>query len=89
MTALARTDKENFLTHGELTETNKALLFFSELGSNLNFRRFLNFKPLMLKHTKLDTKRFKLSFAMFDNIVKILFNNIIVKIFFSFGFIWT
>ena len=43
----------------------------------------------MLKLTKLDTKRFKLSFAMFDNIVKILFNNIIVKNFFSFGFIWT
>ena len=37
----ARSDKENFLIHGELTETYKALLFFSELGSNLNFRRFL------------------------------------------------
>ena len=33
--------QKNFLIHGELTETNKALLFFSELGSNLNFRRFL------------------------------------------------
>ena len=32
---------KNCLIHGELTETNKALLFFSELGSNLNFRRFL------------------------------------------------
>ena len=41
LTAFARSDKENFLIHGELTETNKALLFFSELGSNLNFRRFL------------------------------------------------
>ena len=27
--------------HGELTETNKAVLFFSELGGNLNFRRLL------------------------------------------------
>ena len=26
--------KKNFLIHGELTETNKALLFYSELGSN-------------------------------------------------------
>ena len=33
--------KENFLIHGELTETNKALIFFSKLGSNLNFRRIL------------------------------------------------
>ena len=41
LTAFARSDKENFLIHGELTETNKALLFFSELGSNLDFRRFL------------------------------------------------
>ena len=89
MTALARTDKENFLIHGELTETNKALLFFSELGSNLNIFSAFSFNPLMLKLTKLDTKRFKLSFAMFDNIVKILFNNIIVKFFFSFGLIWT
>ena len=40
LTAFARSDKENFLIHGELTETNKALLFFSELGS-LDFRRFL------------------------------------------------
>ena len=38
---LQESDKENFLIHGELTETNKALLFFSELGSNLNFLRFL------------------------------------------------
>ena len=30
-------EAKNFLIHGELTETNKALLFFSELGSNLNF----------------------------------------------------
>ena len=37
----SRSDKENFLIHGELTETNKGLLFFSELGSNINFRRFL------------------------------------------------
>ena len=37
----ARSDKENFLIHSELTKTNKALLFFSELGSNINFRRFL------------------------------------------------
>ena len=36
-----RNDKKNFLIHGELTETNKALLFYSELGSNLNFQRFL------------------------------------------------
>ena len=28
-------------------------------------------KPLMLKLTKLDTKRFKLSFAMFEDTVKI------------------
>ena len=89
MTALARTDKENFLIHGELTETNQALLLFSELGSDLNIFSAFSFNPLMLKLTKLDTKRFKLSFAMFDNIVKILFNNIIVKNFFSFGFIWT
>ena len=89
MTALARTDKENFLTHRELTETNKALLFFSELGSNLKIFSAFSFKPLMLKLTKLHTKRFKLSFAMFDNTVKILFNNIIVKIFFSYAFIWT
>ena len=34
-------DQENFLIHGELTETNKALIFFSELGSNLNFLRCL------------------------------------------------
>ena len=33
--------QKNFLIHGELTETNKALLFFSELSDNLNFRRFL------------------------------------------------
>ena len=33
MIAFAGSDKENFLIHGELTETNKALLFFSELGS--------------------------------------------------------
>ena len=39
--AFARSDKKNFLIHGELTETNKALLLFSELGSNFNFRRFL------------------------------------------------
>ena len=61
MTAFARSDKENLLIHGELTETNKAVLFFSELGSNLNF----------LKLTKLDTKRLKLSFAMFEDTVKI------------------
>ena len=76
MTALARTDKENFLTHRELTETNKALLFFSELGSNLKIFSAFSFKLLMLKLTKLDTKRFKLSFAMFDNTVKISFNDI-------------
>ena len=46
------------------------LLFFSELGSNINFRRF-PFKPLMLKLTKLDTKRLKLSFAIFEDTVKI------------------
>ena len=34
--------KKNFLIHGELTETNEALLFFSELGTNLNFQRFLS-----------------------------------------------
>ena len=39
--AFARSDKESFLIHSELTETNKVLLFFSELGSNLNFWRFL------------------------------------------------
>ena len=76
MTAFARSDKENFLIHGELTETNKALLFLSELGSNLNIFSAFSFKPLTLKHTKLDTKRFKLSFAMFDNTVRILLNNI-------------
>ena len=38
---LQEATKKNFLIHSELTETNKALLFFSELGSNLNFRRFL------------------------------------------------
>ena len=37
LTAFARSDKENFLIDGELTETNKALLFFSELGSNIKF----------------------------------------------------
>ena len=41
LTACARSDKENFLIHGELTETNKSLVFRSELSSNLNFRRFL------------------------------------------------
>ena len=71
MTAFARSDKENFLIHGELTETNKALLFFPELGSNLNFRSFNSFKPLMLKLTKLDTKRLILSFAMLEDTVKI------------------
>ena len=71
MTALARTDKENFLTHGELTETNKALLFFSELGSNLKIFSAFSFKPLMLKLTKLDTKRLKLSFAAFEDAAKI------------------
>jgi len=72
LTAFARSDKENFLihAHGKLTETNKALLFYSEWGSNLNFRRFF-FKPLMLKLTKLDTKRLKPSFAMFEDTVKI------------------
>ena len=65
----SRSDKENFLIHGELTETNKGLLFFSELGGNLNFRHF-SFKPLMLKLTKLDTKRLKLSLAMFEDTVK-------------------
>ena len=39
--SITRSDKENFLIHGELTETNKAVLFFSEWGSDLNFRRFL------------------------------------------------
>ena len=39
--SIARSDKGNFLIHSELTETNKALLFFSEWGSNLHFRRFL------------------------------------------------
>ena len=62
MTAFARSDKENFFIHGELTETNKALLFFSSAFS---------FKPLMLKLTKLDTQRLKLSFAMFEDTVKI------------------
>ena len=77
MTAFAKGDKENFLIHGELTETNKALLFFfSVLGSNLNIFSAFSFNPLMLKLTKLDTKRFKLSFAMFDNTVKISFNDI-------------
>ena len=37
----SRSNKENFLIHGKLTETNEAVLFFSELGSNFNFRRFL------------------------------------------------
>ena len=70
LTAFARSDKKNFLIHGELTETNKGLLFFSELGGNLNFPHF-SFKPLMLKLTKLDTKRLKLSFATFEDTVKI------------------
>ena len=65
-----RSDKKNFLIHGELTETNKALLFFSELSDNLNFSPF-SFKLLMLKFTKIDTKRLKLSFAMFEDTVKI------------------
>ena len=68
--SIARSDKGNFLIHGELTETNKALLFFSEWGSNFNFRHFL-FKLLVLKPTKLETKRLKLSFAMFEGTVKI------------------
>ena len=50
--------------NGELRETNKALLFFPELGSN-------SFKPLILKLTKIVTKRLKLSFAMFEDTVKI------------------
>ena len=35
LTAFARREKENFLIYGALTETDKALLFFSELGSNI------------------------------------------------------
>ena len=62
--SIGRSDKKKFLIHGELRETNKALLFFSELGSN-------SFKPLILKLTKIDTKRLKLSFAMFEDTVKI------------------
>ena len=41
LTTFARSDKKNFLIHSELTETNKALFFFSELGGNLNFRHYL------------------------------------------------
>ena len=59
--SIGRSDKKNFLIHGELREINKALLFFSELGSN-------SFKPLILKLTKIDTKRL---FAMFEDTVKI------------------
>ena len=32
LTAFARSDKKNFFIHGELTEANKALCFFSERG---------------------------------------------------------
>ena len=39
--SIGQSDKKNFLIHDELTDTNKALLFFSELGSNLNSWRFL------------------------------------------------
>ena len=63
--------QKNFLIHGELTETNKAVLFFSELSYNsIKFSPF-SFKLLMLKFTKIDTKRLKLSFAMFEDTVKI------------------
>ena len=33
--------RQRTLIHGELTERSEALLFFSELGGNSNFRRFL------------------------------------------------
>ena len=50
LTAFARSDKRNFLIHGELTEANTALCFFSETGviSTLN----VFFQLLMLKLTK-------------------------------------
>ena len=72
LTAFARSNKENFLIHGELTETKKALFFFSELGGKLNFRSAFSFKLFTLKLTKLDTKRLKLSFATFEDTVKYL-----------------
>ena len=46
--------QKNFLTLGELTETNKALLFVSELGSNLNFGVFFS-----TVDTKADKNRYK------------------------------
>ena len=71
MTAFARSDEENFLIHGELTETNKALdTFLLRIGKQFKFSAF-SFRPLMLKLTKLDSKGLKLSFAMFEDNVKI------------------
>ena len=66
--SIGQSDKKNFLIHDELTDTNKALLFFSKLGSNLNSA--FSSTPLMLKLTKIDAKRLKLSFAMFEDTVK-------------------
>ena len=41
LTALEEVTKKTFFIHGELTETNKALLSFSDLGISLNFCCFL------------------------------------------------